>query len=534
MKKSIFTVLMMAMSLSIVSNYQGNTLSARGWKRSARRKQKKALLLVQNDLDTQNTLLAVRKVKKSAPGIAPIDVTNEFDELRKYAEVLALCKKRSMRDFNVQKFIEESLKAAVPTCDAHSSFVGNLNTILEATSGKFSGIGVSIISKLPEDDGLVIVDVIESGPAQKGGMKAGDSIVEVNGEKLRGLSSDEVIHRLKGPSGTKVTLKALRDRKLQEFTLIRDTIKNEVSVSYHFKNQNIYYLSLRLFTDNAAKRISELLTIANEGKTRGIILDLRRNPGGILDTAIDMAGLFVDKGSRIVFTKDRSGKIVSEYKTTTDPILNSNTPVFILIDNFTASASEILAGSLRYYSEKMDEQTSKKRKKLMVFLVGTPTFGKGSVQEVIPISGGCALKLTTMLYYLPNEETIQATGIKPDFTIKLKLDPTPDAKLAKEFYGAETSIKHHITRNEVDKIDGKELAADKAAKSGPYTENKEVSYEEKFIKTLKGDDIVLASARMILMLDTAPKDKVNTRNKAITYLKQLYLTEESLDPVKVK
>ncbi len=479
---------------------------------------------------TTSKKLAAARVQKSRRQQKSKMASGEYDELRKYAEVLALIKEKSIRPLDIETFISESLKAAVPTSDAHSAFFVSLDKILESTSGKFSGIGVSIISKLPEDDNLTIVDVIADGPAEKAGLKAQDAIVQVNGEKLRGLSSDEVVGMLKGETGTAVALKILRDRKMFEFNVTRDTVKNEVSHFYHFPKQNVYYLSLRMFTDNAAKRVEELVGIAKTNNARGFIFDLRRNPGGVLDTAVDMAGLFVDKGSVVVYTKGRGGKVISEYKTTSEPILRTRMPIFMLVDNFTASASEILSGTLRHYSEKYSRDPHRKDdERLMVFVLGVKTFGKGSVQEVIPISNGSALKLTTMLYYLPNNESIQAAGIVPDIVLNPKMSPTDEMKLVESFHGNESSIKHHITRKEVDEFEGKANPAPEE----PKIEAKELTFEEKHQKSIKNDETILSAVRMISLLNEAPKKAVSTRPKALAYLQQHYVTEDDLDLQKV-
>ncbi|MFC1894813.1 S41 family peptidase, partial [Candidatus Dependentiae bacterium] len=218
--------------------------------------------------------------------------------------------------------------------------------------------------------------------------------------------------------------------------------------------------------------------------------------------------------------------------TKTDPILKNNILIFILIDNFTASASEILAGCLRHYSDKSFED--KKAKKMMVFLLGTPTFGKGSVQEVIPISNGCALKLTTMLYYLPNQKSIQASGIEPDFLIKPKITPSDEIKWIKELYGKETSLKHHITENEVN-INNETQEKEKEEKE-KEKEEKEKNWEEKQIEAINKDVQIKSAINMINMLAFAKKcnpKKVNSRQNAINFLKQNYLTDEIFEVKKV-
>jgi carboxyl-terminal processing protease len=458
------------------------------------------------------------------------------------AEVVSLIEKKAFKnDVDFSSFFQEALKNAVPCVDAHSAFFSKdaYKSTMESTSGEFSGIGVSIISKAPQDDALVIVEVIQGGPGQKSGLKSGDKIMEVNGEKLRGLSTDEVINKLKGKVGTEAKLKILRDKKPLEFKIKRDLIKDQTSICYLFKKQNIYYLSLKLFTETAANQMSELLKKANEGACNGIVLDLRRNPGGILDSAVDMAALFLPKKSLIVSTKDKNHKPVAEYYTKTDPILKSDLPIFVIIDNFTASASEILAGCLKHYSEQnfSSESNNGKNKKLMVFLIGTPTFGKGSVQEVIPVSNGCALKLTTMLYYLPNQKSIQAIGIEPDFLIKPRVIPEEEIKWIKELYGKETSLKNYIPEEDAAEKGQKEqkntIKKDGQKNSAENEEENEKSWEEKQLDALIHDNQVQASINMINTLNMAKKcypNQVNSRQKAIDFIRQNYLTD---DPTKI-
>ncbi len=462
-----------------------------------------------------------------------------------FAEVVGLVEEKAFRFVDFSKFIQDSLKSAVAQVDPHSAFFTpkSYKSALESTKGEFSGIGVSVITKTPEDEALVIVDVIQNGPAFKVGLESGDKIVDVDGEKLKGLSSDEVINLLKGRSGTKVKIKVIRKKKPLEFTVKRDIIKDQTSICYLFEDQKIYYVSLKIFNEVAAKQIKETLNEANKGKCKGIILDLRRNPGGTLDSAIEMAGLFVKKDSLVVSTRDKAGKLIAEYRTSTDPILKSTVPIFILIDNFTASASEILAGCLRHHSDNDDH------KNLKVFLVGTTTFGKGSVQELIPIKNGCALKLTTMLYYLPVNDLIQVVGIKPDFTIKPKIAPDKEMKWVAELYGKESSLKNHITVDEVKDqvdIDQKEKGGfwgrlfswnKKKSNQELAEEEKKKSWEQKQKEALAHDVQVQASVSMINMLNFAKQSRIKAiqdRKGAVAFLRTNYITDDGVKIVKVR
>ena len=227
-------------------------------------------------------------------------------------------------------------------------------------------------------------------------------------------------------------------------------------------------------------------------------------------------------------------------------------PIFILIDNFTASASEILAGTLRYHAEKEE-----KNKNLLVFLVGTETFGKGSVQELIPLKSGCALKITSMLYFLPDHSSIQATGIKPDFVIKPKVEPSEELKWINDLYGKETSLKHHIPHKEtifpkkedaehnkndkskkeeglwskiVNAVTGKEDEnQEKKSEKNKDTEEKEKTWYEKQQEMIASNIQIQSCINMINMLNLKKEydaDGVNTRKKALEFLKTFYISDE--------
>lgn len=465
--------------------------------------------------------------------------TTIYSWLQTVSEVISLLETKAFRSPDFGKFFQEALKA-VSDVDAHSAFFTQdaYKSAMESTSGEFSGIGVSIMGKNPDDDVLPIIEVIQGGPAQKAGIKSGDKIIEVLGEKLRGLTTDEVINKLKGKVGTEVTLKIIRDKKPLDFKVKRDIIKDQTSQCYHFKSQNIYYLSLKVFAETSAKQMSELLQKANEKTCKGIILDLRHNPGGTLNAAIDMASLFLEKGSLVVVTRNKKMEIVEKYTTKTEPLLNSDIPIFVLIDNLTASASEILAGALRHHSEKSYEVGKKKGRKFLVFLLGVQSFGKGSVQEVIPISNGCALKLTTMMYELPDDLSIQAKGVTPDFVFKPRFVPVDEMKWIEDLYGKETSLKHHISAEEAQgkpAISEEKVKAQKA-KELKEKEKKEEDYtpeewEKKRQEALAHDAQIAAAVNMISWLDFAKKVQpalVDTRQKALSFIKERYVTDDTV------
>ena len=448
---------------------------------------------------------------------------NIFKWFRTFSEAIHLIVQKHYKQVDIPSFIQDALKAALPKTDPHSSFFSqkSYKAAIESTSGEFSGIGVSIMNKSPEDDTLVVIDVIQGGPSDKAGLKAGDQIISVNGNLLRGLSSDEVITNLRGKVGSKVNLKFLRDKRPLELTITRQVIKDQNLLCYHFKNQNIYYFSLKLFAENTHRQMTKLLKKAYGNKCQGMIIDVRRNPGGILDSAVNMVSLFVDKGNEVVSTKNKDGKTLNRYQTNGKPISRSNPPIFMITDNFTASAAEIFVGCMKHYSEKNHNN-------LMVFHVGSETFGKGSVQEMIPISNGCALKITTMTYFLPDDTPIQAKGIAADRKMKRFV-------LSKEM--PIINLKENELKNCIP-ADGKKPEKKKAAKI-PGTETKEElakNWEERYRQAVCDDPQIQNCINMINMVNLAKKhtpQEVQTRQKALDFLKTHYTVGEKLELTRV-
>ena len=455
---------------------------------------------------------------------------NIFKWFRTFSEAVYLVAKKHYREIDVPTFIQDALKSACAGTGPHTSFFApkSYTAALESTSGKFSGIGVSIMNKAPEDDSLAVIDVIQGGPSHKAGLQPGDKIVGVNGESLKGLSSDEVVTKLRGKINTEVKIKVIRKKEPKSFTIIREVIKDQNLMCYHFEDQNIYYFSLKLFADNTHKQMTKLLNQAMKNKCKGIIIDLRRNPGGVLDAAVNMAGLFVEKGSLVVSTKDKNDSVINAHHTTSNPIFTRKKPIFIVTDNFTASASEIFAGCLKHYSDKNFSN-------LAVYHVGTETFGKGSVQEVIPISNGCALKMTTMTYILSDDSPIQAKGIKPDFLVEAKVTNEKEDKWIKELYGKESSLKNYIKPKGF-------VEEQKKPDFKPEEESKEEiakNWEQNYIKALGNDTQVQACINMINLMNLAnssrkgsPK-KLKTRADAINFLNKNYLIDNKAKLAKV-
>ena len=313
---------------------------------------------------------------------------------------------------------------------------------------------------------------------------------------------------------------------LLSFDIVRDVVKEQHSLSFHIKSHNISYISLSMFTDSATKQIETLLKKSLAQQHKGLILDLRNNSGGLLTAAIDIAGLFLKKGSLVTLTKDKDGKEIERYSTKRNPIAKNTLPIFILINNYTASAGEILAGCLKINSETTNDY--------LVFLVGTKTFGKGSVQEVIPISNDCALKITTCLYFLPDNTTIQGTGIEPDFLIERTTPPTEQVQWFTNNYGREATLDNYIKVTK----QGMPLPKEKKEKNIDPTTKKEGSRRfDRAKEMLQNDNQLRDCISLISMLNTAqtytPK-LVTTRADALAYLKQNHISNDKLEIEEVK
>jgi len=455
--------------------------------------------------------------------------TDLFKHFWNIAEVLHKIQSKAFRRVDIGTIIQAGLKAMVSKIDAHSSFFTpkSYKATIEAASGQFPGVGISLISKSVEDDSLLIVDVIRSGPADHAGIKSGDKIVEVDGHKLRGLTSDEVVAKLRGKINSKVTIKVIRDKKPLEFTVIRKFIKDKNVLSYFFPDHNATYIAIKTFSDKTPQLIKDLLEKAYSQNSTSIVLDLRKNPGGVLEAAVKTASLFLPDKTLVATTQNNKHEITQKYYTSDTPIHQTNIPLFILIDNFTASSSEILAGTLQYYAQQ--------KNLVPAFVVGTKSFGKSSVQEIMPLSNGCALKLTNLLYFLPGDTSIQATGITPDFLVKPKVVPQSDLKWVEELYGKETSLANHITRKEVD---GSEPEKEEdPIKSKDKKDLSPAELEKEYQKGLTSDHQIqfcLTLSQLYHFAQTHTPAKVKTYKDACKFLKKIVTTDTqiSIKPVR--
>lgn len=445
-----------------------------------------------------------------------------YEWTRTFAQVLQLVGEKHYSAQNIDTCMTNAIGAFLDCLDPHSGFLDpeTYKMILETTTGEFFGIGVVIDNtRRTKDRHLTVVETLPQGPAEKAGIKAGDKIVEVGDTTLEGMPTEKITALLKGPRDSNVTVKVIREGfpDLLTFDIKRDVIKEQNTVSFTIPGHNIAYLSLSQFSENVAKSLEALLQRAHKDNCRGIIIDLRNNSGGLLDVAIEILGLFVPKGSVVVTTKNRQNTITEKYLTQREPVAKQlSTPIFILVNNFTASAAEILAGCLKYYSEKASDHPLKKGavSSLPVFLLGTKTFGKGSVQEVIPVSNDSAIKLTTSLYYLPNDTTIQGIGIQPDFVIERLFPASEQMSWISKVYGSEGALS-----NAIKPADAKKEPA--TIKKKETTKKNEKTWIEKTREMLEQDNQFKTAISMINLYQlarTAAPQEIATRSKAVAFL----------------
>lgn len=328
-----------------------------------------------------------------------------YKNIKLFNRVLDLIEKNYVEEIDSKTVINGAINGMIKTLDPHSAYMtAEMYKELQVdTKGVFSGLGIVITM---QDDVVTVVSPIEDKPAFLAGIKAGDQIIGIDGKSVKGLTIMEAVHKLRGPAGTKVKITVVRKglEEPKDFEITRAIIEIK-SVKYKIYPDNIGYIRMSSFQETTTDELKEAIKEINlktKKSPKGIVLDLRNNPGGLLDQSIKVSEVFLKSGV-IVSTKGRTKNAERVYEARN----NGNEPVcpiVILINGGTASASEIVSGALHDNGKAV--------------LVGTKTFGKASMQVVIPLDDGSALKLTTAKYYTPSGELIQAKGIVPDIVIE--------------------------------------------------------------------------------------------------------------------
>ncbi len=335
---------------------------------------------------------------------ADID-TLPLDELRTFTEVFEKIKNDYVVEVEDRELIENAIRGMLTGLDPHSAYLVKeaYQELQEGTTGEFGGLGIEV----GMENGFVkVIAPIDDTPAAKAGILAGDLIVKLDETPVKGLSLNEAVKLMRGKPGTEIVLTIVRDGESQPlvFTLKRDYIQVK-SVRSRFLEPGFGYLRLSQFQSRSAedaRKAIEKLKSDNAAMLKGLILDLRNNPGGVLSAAVGVSDLFLEKGL-IVYTKGRIKDSQLQFNAKPVDILE-NVPIVVLVNAGSASASEIVAGALQDHKRAV--------------IVGEKTFGKGSVQTILPMANNSALKLTTARYYTPSGNSIQATGIIPDITVE--------------------------------------------------------------------------------------------------------------------
>lgn len=327
---------------------------------------------------------------------------SRFDALKRFSQVLDIVERYYVKETPRPDLVNGALKGMLESLDPHSTMLSKeeFKDMQESTSGEFFGIGIEITM---ENNQLTVVTPIEDTPADKGGMKSGDIILAVGGKPTLEMTLQEAVSHIRGPKGSEVVLTILhRDSKEPvDLRIKRDAIPL-ISVKSRELEPGYWWIRLTRFSGHTAQELAEAVSKArSKGALKGVVLDLRNNPGGLLDQSVEVADLFLKDGVIVSMRgRDASSERTFKAHAQKDDV---DCPLVVLVNSGSASASEIVAGALR------DQKRA--------LILGERTFGKGSVQNLIPLADGAGLKLTVARYYTPSGKSIQAEGITPDFEV---------------------------------------------------------------------------------------------------------------------
>jgi carboxyl-terminal processing protease len=356
-----------------------------------------------------------------------------FEKLKVFSEILSLIDNNYVEPVDSEKLVYGAIRGMLKELDPHSAFMtpDMFKEMQVDTKGEFGGLGITIGLK---NDVLTVIAPIEDTPAWKIGIKAGDQIIKVDDAPTRDMSVEDAVKKMRGIPGTSVKLHLLREgfTEPREFTIVRDIIKLK-SVKHRMVDEAIALIRLTSFQERTSQ---DLLAALDEVKSKskglqGIILDLRNNPGGLLDQAVKVSSEFLPSSVVVVSTKGRKTNQNMEFKSLGGDRA-PGVPIVVLVNQGSASASEIVAGALQDWNRAL--------------IIGTKTFGKGSVQTVVPLEDGSGLRLTTAKYYTPKGRSIQNTGIVPDLEIA-QATVTP-VNPPKEMHPKEQDLPGHLTNEQ--------------------------------------------------------------------------------------
>jgi carboxyl-terminal processing protease len=377
---------------------------------------------------------------------APDDTTAEpvpLEELRLFAEVFSRIKKHYVDEVDDRQLLEDAIHGMLDGLDPHSAFLSSseFDDLREDTRGEFGGLGMEV----GMEDGFVkVIAPIDDTPAQKAGVKAGDYIIRLDGKPLKGLSLNEAVEMMRGKPGSTVKLTIMREGAEKPLNItVRRAVIRVKSVKVRLLDRDYGYVRIASFQERTAddllRAIRRLQRKADDG-LKGVVLDLRNNPGGVLDAAVAVSDAFLDRG-RVVSASGRTDESQLEFDAQPGDVLEG-APMVVLVDEGSASASEIVAGALQ------DHQRA--------VIMGRLTFGKGSVQTIVPIGRQAAIKITTARYYTPSGRSIQASGIEPDIALApVKVELTDSSQDTVR----ESQLEGHLANDAAGEATGEEDAA---------------------------------------------------------------------------
>jgi carboxyl-terminal processing protease len=333
-----------------------------------------------------------------------------YEQLRLFTEVLSIVQNQYVDEVPPKELIYSAIKGTLRGLDPHSSFLDpeSYREMQVETSGSFGGLGIEITLK---DDILTVVAPIDGTPAYRAGLHTGDRIVKIDGLSTKDMQLVDAVKRMRGKPGTKVTISIAREgwAEPQDFDIVREQIRVQ-SVRMVEMGEGIEYIKLRQFQEQSPHDLDAALDKLRKDGMKALILDLRNNPGGLLTAAVEVSEKFIDDGKLVVYTEGRVRNQNMRFSAHAKRGY-SQMPMVVLVNQGSASASEIVAGALQDWGR--------------ATIVGTQTFGKGSVQTIIPLSDGSGLRLTTAKYFTPKGRSIHGKGITPDIIVEVPKEPAP-------------------------------------------------------------------------------------------------------------
>ena len=344
-----------------------------------------------------------------------------LNQLQSFSEVYLKIKQNFVQDISDKELFDNAIRGMLEGLDPHSTFLNekDFKDLQIGTKGEFGGLGIEVTM---ENGFVKVITPIDDTPAYKAGIKAGDLIIEIDSKSVKGLSLNEAVDLMRGKIGNPILLTIAREGESGpiDIKIVRAKIKVK-SVKYELIDKNYGYIRISSFQNKTGKNLHDAISNLNKkskGSIKGFVIDMRNNPGGVLGAAVDVSDAFIKGKKKLVFTKGKKAKAVYEYFSN-DTDLTEGKPIVVLINGGSASASEIVAGALQDHKR--------------AIIMGTQSFGKGSVQTILPITSKTAVKITTARYYTPDGRSIQAKGITPDIIVEdLQLNSLSNTETIKE------------------------------------------------------------------------------------------------------